>query len=523
MKKALFILLLTVLLAPQVSKAQSKMWDYVTSFTCSTGRQHGVVYDGEYVYTSAWGKSSTVLSMFYKYDLAGNLIEEFDIPGVTSSDNYLRDMTYDGQYFYGCDAHSGTIWCYDLPNKALIGQINTNFTELGHCTYDPVYDGFWVGERATGNNPSLHLNLKLIDRNGTVLKTATAHSLGSYTVHGTGYFTDEAGAAHLYLFCVSGFTAHVFDYNIDTDQLNASSIFDFSVTPGWSVTGSAGGAFIGEHNGSICFFGDVDQSPNLIGIYALGDFTPEPPTPPEGDVYFDFNDGIMRWTAIDGDGDGRNWEMRQNWGNGNNPWSVTSASFDDFTQTILFPENYLVTPYKLDCEQITFKACAQDASAPAEHVGVAVSTTGNTNATNFTIVWEAELTAKTAGSWYEYDVDLRDYQGQEIYVAIVHFNCSDQFMLNIDDVTLHRTYDGLSENNTVSLETYPNPVSDQVRIENKQNIEGFELYTITGALVEYRNINAKAFNLDLSRQPAGIYLLKIHSEGLTQTRRLVKQ
>ena len=26
------------------------MWDFVTSFTCSTGRQHGVVYDGEYIY-----------------------------------------------------------------------------------------------------------------------------------------------------------------------------------------------------------------------------------------------------------------------------------------------------------------------------------------------------------------------------------------------------------------------------------------------------------------------------------------
>ena len=189
----------------------------------------------------------------------------------------------------------------------------------------------------------------------------------------------------------------------------------------------------------------------------------------------------------------------------------------------MYLENYLVTPYKLDCEEITFKACAQDVSAPAEHVGVAVSTTGNTNATDFTIVWEAELTAKFAGSWYEYDVDLRDYQGQEIYVAIVHFNCSDQFMLNIDDVTLYRTYDGLTENDAVSLETYPNPVSDQVRVESSQDIEGFELYTVAGALLLRGQAHAKAFNLDLSKQPAGIYLLKIHSEGVSQTRRLVKQ
>ena len=31
------------------------MWDFVNSFSCSTGRQHGVVYDGEYIYTKDLG------------------------------------------------------------------------------------------------------------------------------------------------------------------------------------------------------------------------------------------------------------------------------------------------------------------------------------------------------------------------------------------------------------------------------------------------------------------------------------
>lgn len=54
-------------------RGTTDMWDFVKSFSCSTGRQHGVVYDGEYLYTSAWEKSSTVLSMFYKYDLVSDL------------------------------------------------------------------------------------------------------------------------------------------------------------------------------------------------------------------------------------------------------------------------------------------------------------------------------------------------------------------------------------------------------------------------------------------------------------------
>ncbi|MBQ4205726.1 MAG: hypothetical protein II662_03590, partial [Bacteroidales bacterium] len=149
MKKSLLIALIMVLTAPFAMNAQDNskdMWDFVTSFSCSTGRQHAVVFDGEFIYTAAWGKSSTVTNQFYKYDLAGNLLDQFDIPGFSKEDDYLRDMTYDGTYFYGCDAHSGTIKCVDLHNKTMVtaNNIVTSFTELGTCTYDPVYDAFWV-------------------------------------------------------------------------------------------------------------------------------------------------------------------------------------------------------------------------------------------------------------------------------------------------------------------------------------------------------------------------------------------
>ena len=530
MKKLLllasFIALLFTANAQQSnSKAENDMWDFVTSFTTSTGRQHGIAYDGEYIYTCAWGKSSTVLSMFYKYDLEGNLIDEFDVEGVTNSDNYMRDMTYDGEYFYGCDAHSGTIWCYDLHNKTLVtsNSISTSYNELGHCTYDPEYDAFWVGERATGDSPNLHLDLKLISRNGTVIKTASAHNLGGHTVHGTGYFVDEDGVHHIYLFAVEGFTAHVFDYNIDTDSMSSNYIFDFSVTPGWGMACSAGGAYIGECDGSIYFFGDVDKSPNLIGIYALGEYTPVVPTPPEGDIFFDFNDGILTWTKIDGDGDGYNWELRQNWGNPDNPFSVTSASYDSYTSTVLFPENYLVTPYMLDCEQITFIACAQDENLPAEHFGVAVSTTGNTDAEDFTIVWETDMTAKSAGNWYSYNVDLREYQGRDIYVAIVHFNCTNQFMLNVDDITLYRQYNGIGETSLNMVSVYPNPAKSMISVESDNVVNSYEIYNVAGVMVYSETVDSKSFNVNVNELPSGAYMIRMDSDGFVRTKRFVKE
>ena len=526
MKKSLLFALLMVLIAPFAMYAQE--WNYVNSFTATTGRQHAVVYDGEFIYTAAWGKSSTVVSMFYKYDMSGNLLEEFDVPGVSNSDNYSRDLTYDGQYFYGCDAHSGTIWCYDLHNKTLVSSncINTNLNELGTCTYDPTEDAFWVGERATGSSPNLHLNLKLVGRNGQVIKTATAANLGGHTVHGTGYFVDNNGGQHILLFAVEGFTAHVFDYNIDTDSMTPNYIFDFSSTPGWGPASSAGGAYIGVVDGTQYFFGDVDKSPNLIGIYALGAYTPVVPTPPEGDIFFDFEDGIMRWNTIDADGDGFDWEMRAIYAVPGNTHCVTSASFDDWTQTVLFPENYLVTPYKLDCEQITFKAQAQDNLHPNEHFGVAVSTTTGASAEDFEIVWEADLTSKIVGDWYDYNIDLRDYQGQDIYVAIVHFNCTNQFSINIDDIMLHRVFDptfDVAENSASMVTVYPNPASEKVMVESNVTVNQYEIYNVAGEVIISMPVNEKSFEINVNELPAGTYLIKMVSDGMVQTRRFVRR
>lgn len=522
MKKLLLIVVSLFMI--MVTNAQE--WNFVNSFVCSTGRQHGVVFDGEHIYTCAWGKSSTVLSMFYKYDMDGNLLDEFDVAGIDDSDNYMRDMTFDGQYFYGCDAHSGTIWCYDLHNKTLYdaNKIETSFTELGICTYDPVYDAFWVGERATGSSPSLQLDLKLVSRDGTVLKTATAHSLGAHTVHGTGYFVDENGGNHILLFCVEGFTAHVFDYNIDDDTMSPNYIFDFSTTPGWGPASSAGGAYIGLVNGSQYFFGDVDKSPNLIGIYALGEYTPTPPTPPEGDIFFDFEDGIMCWNTIDGDGDGFNWEMRDIYSVPGNTHCVTSASYDDWTQTILTPENYLVTPYKLDCEQITFRAQAQDQLHPNEHFGVAVSTTDGLLPEDFEIIWEDELTAKTAGEWYYFNVDLRAYQGQDIYVSIVHFNCTNQFSINIDDIKLYRSYNtDVAEVEMNMFSIYPNPTTEKLMIESQVVVNQYDIYDITGAMVMSKPVNEKSFEIDVSELPVGTYLIKMSANDIVQTKHFIKE
>ncbi len=161
-----------------------------------------------------------------------------------------------------------------------------------------------------------------------------------------------------------------------------------------------------------------------------------PKKAPEGEgYYYSFSDGTFGvWTTIDADGDGYNWYVPPFEGrDGTEGTLAASQSYDNPTYTALYPDNYLVSPKMALGGSITFHAKGQDASWAAEHFGVAVSTSGNTDPSDFTTI--KEWTAK--GDWYKYTCDLSAYAGQEGYVAIRHFGVTDQFVLDVDDITLY--------------------------------------------------------------------------------------
>ena len=178
------------------------------------------------------------------------------------------------------------------------------------------------------------------------------------------------------------------------------------------------------------------------------------PVNPDALVY-DFEDGTMQgWTTIDADGDGYTWLL----GSAPSINTVNESSYSVYSQSYassaLTPDNFLVSPkMKLD-GSISFYACAQDGSYPAEKFAVAVSTASNNDAADFTNVQEWTMTAsrvdnvtaeargmfrspkKTPGNWYKYTVDLSSFEGVEGYVAIRHFDCTDNFYLVVDDIEL---------------------------------------------------------------------------------------
>lgn len=191
---------------------------------------------------------------------------------------------------------------------------------------------------------------------------------------------------------------------------------------------------------------------------------------PKADYLFfeGFNEGIpSSWINRDADGDTFAWyDLYADSGEGGfdvyeGNGFVTSASWQ--AQTPLTPDNWLISPAitLTSNNELSFAVGAQDADFPADKYAVYISTT-NTDQASFTKIFEETLSAapgkaisgnnplmsrkssgaKAQGSWKVKTVDLSSYAGQTVYIAFRHYDCTDNFRMNLDAVKISGTGGG---------------------------------------------------------------------------------
>jgi hypothetical protein len=160
-----------------------------------------------------------------------------------------------------------------------------------------------------------------------------------------------------------------------------------------------------------------------------------------------FESGLPEtWNNIDHDGDGFSWEILTmdedeiptHTGNG----CIASASYDYEEEEALEPDNYLITPAitipanltAANMPLLSWWVAAQDPEYPADYYEVRISTTGNSAADFSASAVYAEILS--TDEWTMHTVDLRNYIGQTIYIAFIHTNCSDEFIMKLDDIVV---------------------------------------------------------------------------------------
>lgn len=230
-------------------------WDIAFTFDASAAANPGIETDGQNFYTVTWNDTT-----FTRYDMDGLNPVTFGVTGVTS----LRDMAYDGTYFYGAAADMN-LYQMDLANETLISTITvtcTGVTGIRHIAYDPTLDsgngGFWIGNWD---------ELGAVSMSGTELIASTATLESCY---GSAYdpWTDPANPC-LWLFQQpTGAEAVFYQFDINSYSFTGTT-HDCSDAPGYEDSSIAGGACSYEAAGVFYLVGSIQQEPNLVVAYEL--------------------------------------------------------------------------------------------------------------------------------------------------------------------------------------------------------------------------------------------------------------
>ncbi len=362
---------------------QSSFSSGTVSYISMTGSAN---YTGVINNTNSNALIEITLSTPYTYN-SGNLVVDFRLTGLGSS--------YQGKSFYG---ESGSTY-YSIQSRSTSSVPNStgsgvSFMPKTQFTYTTtttltVNVNNNTGGTVTGSNNSC-------DPNYSYLITATPNS----------------GYRFLY-------------WKENNTVVNSNAITYVNMSSNHTYT-----AYF-----EPIYTNTATASPTAGGTVAFGTYT------------YDFDDSTTQgWTNIDSDGDHIVWDVFSNTvaynesryddlsgtGNGYNSSTdcLVSGSWSVFGSKT--PDNYLVSPKVQLGGSISFWARNIIDDYGNEIIGVAVSTVGNTSASDFTTISNYELSGT---AWTKYTVSLSDYSG-EGYVAIRNFDTEDVYMVMVDDITI---------------------------------------------------------------------------------------
>lgn len=384
---------------PQSNRAE---WDVQFWFDCAAasgaGGNAGTEFDGTYFYSTRWAAN-----LIHKYDINGNLVQQFSIPGVSG----LRDLAYDGEYFYGGNA-GNAIYQMDFDTQTLVGTIPSSSVQVRAIAYDEINDAFYV---SNWNDP-----VGLVARDGTTLDT---FSVGVTSTYGFAYDRVTAGGPYLWIYDQgggAGMPQYIHQWDLAGGTLTGVQ-HDTSLDFG-SGSGIAGGLFFAtDYEEGYATIGGLYQDSDAPGVgdyifcYEYGEVIPndppEKPSTPDGETAGEINVEYA-YTTSTTDPDEDALEYLFDWGNGDDSGWVgpyASGATAEASYTWTSPGEYEVKVKARD--ELQFESPWSDPltvtiTAPPEPdlkitaieggtgITVTVENTGDADATN--IAWTITIT-----------------------------------------------------------------------------------------------------------------------------------
>jgi len=541
-------------------------WDLQFSFdvTAASGAagNAGAECDGEFYYTTRWASS-----LIHKYDLGGNLIEEFSIPGVTG----LRDLAYDGTYFYG-GAAANTIYQMDFTNHTLISTIASP-QPVRSIAYDEGQNGLWVANWAT--------DIVLINMSGVTLSTIPASTHGLLGIYGTAYDNWSAGGPYLWIFDQgAGAGAPQIIHQADLTSITMTG-FTHDVTADLPPNASAiaGGLFTAPNvfPGSVSLGGLIQGTPDMFFVYELAPFStwliiaPNSGTLIAGtnedmNLHFDATEmlpgvyqaeihfstdpnvgspvinvtmtvvGLIPATNLSATFSCTDVELTWEMPTGGNPdsWNVYrdggllgNSTNMDYTDPLVMPQveySYYVTAVYAGEESMPSAPATITVPLPGSLQPIGLSASANTPTYYYvTLDWNepnaclepdgyhiyrdnVQITTDSVTGLTYVDGPLSSGLYEYKLKAVYYFGESgfSTPVVAFIPVGIEETDDGL-------FRIFPNPASQMVTIESTMEITGIKVFNNSGQVVMDEIVNVMSYQIDVSQFEKGIYYIRLET------------
>lgn len=128
-------------------------------------------------------------------------------------------------------------------------------------------------------------------------------------------------------------------------------------------------------------------------------------------------------------------------------------------------------------------------------------------------------------TWYEDEngtIEIPDttpiVEGVTYYVSQTIDDCESELLGVLGQLNLNLIDEAFS-----SFKYYPNPFENEIQLSNNTVIDQVSIYSINGQLINNFDLSDRDVNLQLQHLVKGVYFLKITSEGVSTTVKVIKK
>lgn len=144
-------------------------------------------------------------------------------------------------------------------------------------------------------------------------------------------------------------------------------------------------------------------------------------------------------------------------------------------------------------------------------------------------IWTKEEGIKDLNNYVKNTLKF-DLKGDKIYVP-TQLSENEKYIVgwSLDEVDVKMFRIELPKLGTGEVEKteaatlYPNPVTNVLNIDAKEQISSISIYTLTGQQIFTKSMQSKSSKVDMSTYKAGVYIVEVNSNGKTKTYKVIKK